>query len=98
MDCSLPGSYVRKILRARTLERVAAPSSRALSRPTLSIAKYKFVCPMPSKDQTNQRSGAEWGLCKVLQGDGWLIPTPHHTHPYLPKNTQIPEGFLGKHF
>ena len=53
---------------------------------------------MPSKDQTNQRSGAEWGLCKVLQGDGWLFPTPHHTHPYLPQNTQIPEGFLGKHF
>ena len=34
VDCSPLGSSVREILQARTLERVAIPSSRALSPPT----------------------------------------------------------------
>ena len=33
MDCSLPGSYVSRILQARILEWVAMPSSRASSQP-----------------------------------------------------------------
>ena len=33
MDCSLPGSFVRRILQARILEWVAMPSSRGYSQP-----------------------------------------------------------------
>ena len=43
MDCSLPGSSVPEILQARTLEWVAMPSSRGLSRPSVKYYQIE-VC------------------------------------------------------
>ena len=52
---------------------------------------------MPSKTKQTKVLDQREVYCKVMQGDGWLIPTPHPTsHPL--KKTQIPEGFQESSF
>ena len=54
---------------------------------------------MPSKTKQTKVLEQSEVYCKVMQGDGWLIPIPHPT-PYPPrqKKTQIPEGFQERIF
>ena len=63
MECSLPGSSVQGILQARTLERVAMPSSRGSSRPrdrtcifySSCIVGRFFTAEPPGKPNINYR-------------------------------------------